>query len=56
MKAAILADVDPAKIHLEQVKYKLATAIGQKLPEAKMEPLFRATCLYLAIINVCMGS
>ncbi|CAE7267783.1 unnamed protein product, partial [Symbiodinium sp. CCMP2592] len=41
MKAAILADVDPAKIHLEQVKYKVATAIGQKVSEVKMEPLFR---------------
>ena len=55
MKTAILADVDPAKIHLEQVKYKVATAIGQKVSEVKMEPLFRVTCLYV-VNTVCMGS
>lgn len=45
MKNAIMQDVNPAKAHLEQVKGKVATAIGQKLPEGKMEPLFRVTWL-----------
>ena len=40
MKTAIMADVDPAKCHLEQVKIKVATAIGKKLPEEMMKPLF----------------
>ncbi|CAE7536995.1 unnamed protein product [Symbiodinium sp. CCMP2592] len=40
MKAAIMADVDPAKCDLEKVKTKVAIAIGQKLPEDSMKPLF----------------
>ena len=54
MKAAIMADVDPAKVHLEQVKSKVATAIGQKLQEAKMEPLFRVPCLISIISSACI--
>ena len=43
MKTAIMADVEPARNYLEEVKAKVAIAIGKKLPESSMEPLFRVT-------------
>ncbi|CAE7536967.1 Dnah2 [Symbiodinium sp. CCMP2592] len=55
MKAAIMADVDPAKCDLEKVKTKVAIAIGQKLPEDSMKSEPRATAAAADAINRNLG-
>ena len=55
MKTAIMADVDPATCHLEQVKIKVATAIGKKLPEEMMKPLFHVTWLNIIFLGATLS-
>ena len=49
MKTAIMADVDPARSHLEKVKSTVAKAIGQKVPEESMKPLFHVAWLLVKL-------
>ena len=42
-------------LHLEQVKIKVATAIGKKLPEEMMKPLFHVTWLNIIFLDATLS-
>ena len=42
MRQAIMADIDPAKVILEQAKWQAAAALGKKRPEEELRPLVEA--------------